>query len=310
MAEILITSEAFGRYSGKAKELLEEAGHHVIENPYKHALNHAEIIAHISEADAIICDLERIDADILSHAPQLKIIARRGVGLDSVDLVEADKRGIAVMRTPGIVEKPVAELVMSYILNVSRKVALMNHDMKNNIWRREVGSSLEGKVLGVIGLGNIAWEVIRKAKAFDMEVVYYSIDRAIDKEEEWGITYLEFDGVLHTADFVSIHTPLTDQTRGLFNKGTIAKMKQSAFLINTARGPIVNEQDLAEALLEGVISGAAIDVYDVEPKQDSPLMRLDNVILTPHIATNTVETAINMDVSAAQNIIHFFENVK
>lgn len=308
MPKILITSEYFQKYSDEGKNILLNSGFQVIDNPLGRFLQEDDIISCIGDADGIICDLEKISAKVIRNAPKLKIIARRGVGVDSVDLDEAQKRGITVARTLGVVEKPVAELVMSYILGFSRKIMAMDRYMKSNTWKKELGRGLEGKILGVVGLGNIAQEVVRKAKAFDMQVVYFTPNRSRDKEARSGAEFREFDRLLGTADFISIHAPLTEATRNMFTRDTFSKMKPTSFLINTARGAIVNEEHLAEALKEGSILGAAIDVYDVEPKKESPLMKLENVILTPHVGTYTKETFIKMDILAALNVAEFFKN--
>lgn len=309
MAVVLITSEYFGKFSDEGRALLIEAGFKVIDNPYGHKfLSEEEIIAHIGEAEAIICDLEKITKRVLDAAPNLKIIARRGVGIDSINLDEAAKRGIEVRRTTGVIEKSVAELVMAYILNHSRKIREMDAQLKKNKWNRILGSSLEGKILGIVGLGNIAAEVIKRAKAFDMEVVYFSASRSLQKEKAMGVDYLPLEELLARTDFVSLHIPLNSQTEKMFDYETLCRMKPEGFLINTARGPIVDELGLCRILKEGKIAGAAVDVFDVEPKPHSPLTQIENTILTPHIGTFTRETYIKMDIMAAQNIISFFRN--
>ncbi|MFT9495079.1 phosphoglycerate dehydrogenase [Anaerosolibacter sp.] len=305
--KVVITSEFFGRFSNEAERLLLEAGFEVVGNPYKKFLNEEEVISIVGDADAIICDLEKITKKVIDSAPNLKVIARRGVGVDSVDVAYAAEKDVLVARTLGVVEKPVAELVMAYILQIYRRIGESNKAMKEGSWTKILGNSLEGKVLGIVGLGNIGKELIRKAKAFDMEIVYSDVMRNTEAEEALGIQYVSFEELIENADIISIHAPLLESTKNLFNYDTMKKMKKQPVLINTARGPIVNEEDLCTALEEGLVSFAAIDVFDVEPKTDSPLRNHDNAILTPHNGTFTKEVFINMDILAAKNIIDYFK---
>ncbi len=307
MANVLITSEFFGKFSKAGKQLLLQAGHTVIDNPYgQKFLTPEEIIPHAGNADAMVCDLEHITKEVMDSAPNLKIISRRGVGVDSVDVAYAQEKGIAVARTLGVVEPPVAELVMAYILEFSRNISKLNQDMHNGIWFKRESSSVDQKTLGILGMGKIAREVARRACAFGMQILYYSLQRSEACEREFGAVYAPLDEVLSRADFVTLHMPLNEQTRGMLSYEAIAKMKPSAYLINTARGAIVEEDGLYRALLEKKIAGAAIDVYDCEPERDSRFRAFENVILTPHVGTFTREIFTRMDVLAAQNIIDFF----
>lgn len=309
MATVLITSEFFGKFSDEAKKMLISAGHRVIDNPYGHQfLTPEKIIPYIGEADAIICDLEKITQEVMEAAPNLKIIARRGVGVDSVDCAFARSRGIVVAKALGVVEAPVAELVMSYILGFSRKVAVMNQEMHQNRWSKMLGSSVDGKVLGIVGMGQIGLETAKRAKAFGMKICYADPTSNSRAEQEFGAERLPLEQLLVVSDFVSLHLPLMDSTRNLIGYPQLCLMKPTGILINTARGAIVDENGLAKALEEKRLAGAAVDVYDTEPKTDSPLVRFDNVMLTPHVATFTREIFIKMDILAAQNIMEMFQS--
>lgn len=302
--KVVITSEFFGKFSNEGERILREAGFEVVPNPYNKSLTEDEVISIIGEADAIIADLEKITKRVIDSAPNLKVIARRGVGVDSVDVNYANEKGITVARTLGVVEKPVAELVMAYILQSFRKLQESNLEMKAGRWTKYLGSSLEGKVLGIVGLGNIGKELVRKAKAFDMEVIYSDYVQKPEMEAELQVRFVSFDELLATADVISLHAPLTDETRNMINYQALQKMKKQPLIINTARGAIINEADLARGLEEKLVSYAAIDVFDVEPKTDSVLRKYDNAILTPHNGTFTKEVFIKMDVLAAQNVIN------
>ena len=308
MANVLITSEYFGRFSDAGKKVLTDAGFTVLDNPYGHKfLNPTLILPYVSTADALICDLEKITQEVMDAAPNLKIIARRGVGVDSVDTAYADKRGIEVARTLGVVEAPVAELVMGFLLAFSREIAGMNQSMHRGEWDKQLGRSMEKRSIGLVGMGKIAYEVARRACAFGMEILYTDLVRNERAERDFGARYLPFDELIQRSDFVTLHMPLTEDNRNLFDYETICRMKPEAYLINTARGAIVNEQDLARALKEKKIAGAAIDVYDVEPSEHSVLRECDNCILTPHVGTFTREIFIAMDVAAAGNIVRYWK---
>lgn len=304
MAQVLITSEFFGKFSGEAKEKLLNAGLEVLDNPYGHAfLTPEQIIPHIGGASAVICDLERITKEVIDAAPELKIIARRGVGIDNVDWRYAQSRGIETARTLGVVEKPVAELVMGYILDFARNISAMSAAMHEGHWRRVTCHSVDGAALGLVGFGNIARMVARRGAAMGMKILYYDIVRSEQAEKELGAVWCTLDELLKQADYVSLHTPLTDATKGMINAGRLSQMKPSACLINTSRGAVVDVAALAQALRAGIIRGAAVDVYDTEPETDSPLRGIPGVILTPHVGTFTEETFIRMDVAAAENVI-------
>lgn len=306
--KVAITSEFFGRFSDKAFKILEENGFEVIANKYEKYLDkEKEIVSLTKDADAVICDLEHISREVIDQSPNLKIIARRGVGTDSVAVDYAEKKGIKVARTLGVVEKPVAELVMAYILNVFRKIDALNTSMHQGDWNKILAHSIDGQTIGIIGMGNIGKEITRKAKAFDINVVYFDVNRQKEIEEELDIEYLELDELYRTADVITLHVPLNAATENLIDYSAAQKMEKAPLLINTSRGPVVNNEDLKKALDEGLISYAAIDVFDEEPKTDSVLKECENVILTPHVGTFTEEIFIKMDVLAAQNVVDYLK---
>lgn len=306
--KVAITSEFFGRFSDKAFKILEENGFEVIANKYEKYLDkEKEIVSLTKDADAVICDLEHISKEVIDQSPNLKIIARRGVGTDSVAVNYAEEKGVKVARTLGVVEKPVAELVMAYILNVFRKIDDLNTSMHQGDWNKILAHSIDGQTIGIIGMGNIGKEITRKAKAFDMNVVYFDVNRQKEIEEDLNIEYLELDELYRTADVITLHVPLNAATENLIDYSAAQKMEKAPLLINTSRGPVVNNEDLKKALDEGLISYAAIDVFDEEPKTDSVLKECENVILTPHVGTFTEEIFIKMDVLAAQNVVDYLK---
>ena len=308
MYNVLITSEYFGKFSNEAKQLLENSGFSVTDNPYGHKfLTPEEIIPYAKYADAFICDLEKITKEVIDSAPNLKIIARRGVGTDSVDVAYAEEKNIAVARTLGVVEPPVAELVMAYILEFSRKISMLSQSMHAGRWERCRCHSVDGKTLGIVGMGKIAYEVARRAKSFGMDILYTDTVCNEQAETEFGAQQKPICELLEQSDFVTLHLPLNRETANYIDYDKLCFMKQSAFLINAARGGVVNNADLKRALNENKISGAAIDVFEKEPETNSLFRGLENVILTPHVGTFTEEIFIKMDVAAAENIISFLQ---
>lgn len=308
MYNVLITSEYFGKFSGEAKQLLLANGFSVTDNPYGHKfLTPEEIIPYAKHADALICDLEKITKEVIDSAPNLKIISRRGVGTDSVDVAYAEKKNIAVARTLGVVEPPVAELVMAYILEFSRRISVLNQSMHAGRWERCQCHSVNGKTLGIVGMGKIAYEVARRAHSFGMHILYTDTVRNERAEAEFGAQQKPVGELLEESDFVTLHLPLTENTANYMDYGKLCKMKQSAYLINAARGGVVNCADLKRALCENKLSGAAIDVFEKEPETNSSFRGMENVILTPHVGTFTEEIFVKMDVAAAENIISFFQ---
>lgn len=305
--KVAITSEYFGKFSNEAFNVLKDNGFEVIENKYDKFLDKEEEIISLSkEANAIICDLEEISQNVIDQSPNLEIIARRGVGTDSVAVNYAKEKGIKVARTLGVVEKPVAELVMSFILNISRRIIPLNKEMHQGKWNKILGNSLEGKTLGIIGMGNIGEEITRKARAFDLDVIYHDVERKLEVEEKFEMEYSSLDELYQKADIITLHVPLNKHTENLIDYEALKKMKKKAILINTARGAVVNNKDLKKALDSDLIAYAAVDVFDTEPKTDSVLVDCDNVLLTPHVGTFTEEIFIKMDVLAAQNVVDFF----
>ncbi|MBI2063095.1 MAG: D-glycerate dehydrogenase [Candidatus Yanofskybacteria bacterium] len=266
--------------------------------------------------DALLSILtDQVTAEVMDVGlPTLKIIANYAVGFDNIDLEAAKQRGIMVTNTPGVLTDTVAEHTFALMLAIAHRIAeadRFSRDGKYSAWGPELllGTDVSGKTLGVLGLGRIGSRVAHHAvKGFDMKVLYYDPNQNSDFEKEYGAVYVaSVDDLLPQCDFVSIHVPLLDSTHHLINEERLKKIKQSAYLINTSRGPIIDEKALALSLSKGLIRGAAIDVFEHEPEITSELKELDNVILTPHIASATKETRDKMSKLAADNIIEALE---
>jgi len=272
----------------------------------------AEVLRRIAGKDALIALLtEKIDDELLAAAPGLRIVANVAVGYDNIDLAACTRRNVAVSNTPGVLDETTADLAWTLILAVARRLVEADAVARSGQWRgwnldQFCGTDVWGKTLGIIGFGRIGQAVARRSRGFGMRIVYNQRHRAPEAvEKELNAEFLPLDGVLAQADFVSLHVPLTPETRGLIGPAQLAKMKPSAFLINTSRGPVVQEAALAEALAAGTIAGAALDVYEREPLIHDGLRR-PNVVLAPHLGSGTVETRTKMATMAAENLIAFF----
>ncbi|MBI2024282.1 D-glycerate dehydrogenase [Candidatus Giovannonibacteria bacterium] len=297
---------------------LHDAGFEVEMNPVDKVLSKEELLHYLKdgEYDAVLSLLtDKIDADVLKGAGQkCKIFANYAVGFDNVDLIEAKKIGIMITNTPGVVSNTVAEHTFALMLAIAHRVSegdRFSRAGKYHGWEPMMllGTDLSGKTLGVIGLGHIGSRVAYYGKkGFDMNVIYYDIKRNNEFEKEIGAIFSETpEDVLKKSDFVSIHVPLMDSTKHLINADRLKMMKRDAYLVNTSRGPIIDEKALADALRNKIIRGAAIDVFEHEPAIEPELMKLENVILTPHIASATEEARDKMAVLAAENIIAALE---
>ena len=249
----------------------------------------------------------KVDDRLLVKAPKLKVIAQASVGYDNIDIEACKARGVRVGNTPGVLVDAVADLAYGLLLDSARMIVRGHEHVKSGAWGEHkglgFGVDLAGKTLGIVGLGAIGSAVVPRAKASKMNIIYHNNHRRPD-EGELGIEYAEFDTLLSSADFIMVLVPLTDKTRGLFGAAEFAKMKPSVRFINTSRGKVVDTMDLYEALRDGKIAAAALDVVDPEPLPiDHPLLCLSNVTITPHIGTSTVETRDAMALLTAKNIL-------
>jgi glyoxylate reductase len=293
-----------------ALELLREAGD-VWVSDRDEPLEQAELHEAVSGATAVLTLLhDRVDADFLDAAgPQLRCVANVAVGYDNIDVDAATSRGVLVTNTPRVLTEATADLTFGLILMVTRRLGEGERVIRSQTpwsWHMfyMLGSGLQGKTLGIVGLGAIGKAVARRARAFGMRVAYTDAQRAdAEVEAELEAAFVELDELLATADVICIHAPLTEETRHLINAERLRRMKPTAYLVNTARGPIVDEAALAEALRDGTIAGAALDVYEHEPEVDPGLRELDNAVLVPHLGSATLETRTAMAVLAARNAI-------
>lgn len=275
-------------------------------------LKKEEIIEKIKGQDALLCPLsDKIDKDVIDSGSDLKIIANYGAGFDNIDISYARDKGIVVSNAPAPASAvSTAELTFGLMLAAARKIVSGDKVTREGGfygWRPTfyLGSQLKGKTLGIIGLGNIGKNLAKRAKAFEMRVIYYSRTRKEDFEKEFGIEYRDKDYVIKNSDFLSLHTAFVPELHHMISKKELEMMKKSAILINASRGPIVDEEALANALIENEIAGAALDVYEFEPRVNEKLLDLSNVILAPHLGNATFEARLEMGENAKDNLIDF-----
>jgi glyoxylate reductase len=264
----------------------------------------------IEDIDGLLCLLtENIDDSLLSKAKKLKIIANMAVGYNNIDINSATKRGIMVTNTPGVLTETTADLTFGLLLATARRLTEASDYLKNGEWKtwspmQLTGQDINGATLGIIGLGSIGEALARRAKGFDMEVLYFNRSRKYEKENELGIKYSSFENLLQVSDFVCVMTPYTPETKHLIDSEQLSLMKENAVLINTARGGIVNETALYQALKNKEIWGAGLDVFENEPVSlDNPLLTLPNVVTLPHIGSATIATRMKMANLAVSNLI-------
>ncbi len=266
-----------------------------------------ETLAAVADADALVIrSATKADAELLNAAKNLKVIARAGVGVDNVDLEVATQRGIVVMNTPGGNTISTAEFTFGLMLALARFIPQGDASLRGGAWDRKsyTGVELRGKTLGIVGLGRIGREVAKRAVAFEMTVIGYDPYVEADAVAPLGIEKVSLDELYRRADFITLHSLVTDETRHMINAESIAKMKRGVRIVNAARGALIQEHDLAEAIKSGQVAGAALDVYESEPPPaDHPLVGLPNVIDTPHLAASTSDAQINVGVEAAQLVL-------
>lgn len=303
--KIVNTARNFNIDGCDAIDRMRKAGHEVIDyGDIVFESDEARLKA-VEDADVVIPAVEEMQADFLAKCKNLKLISVRGIGYDNVDVEYCNKHDIAVARALGTVEAAVAEQAMAYIMYFARRIDLQNKHMQNGEWKRIMMPGAKTKVLGLVGFGGIGKEIAKRGAACGMEIVYYCRNPRDEWTEEYGAKYMPLDELLQCSDYVSINLPLTNETRGMFSKEMIGKMKQGSVLINIARGAIVDNEALRDAVMNGHLAGAGVDVFEAEPCTDSVLMGVDGIALTPHTAPFTHETFVSMNNLTAQNVIDF-----
>ena len=274
------------------------------------SLTHEELLGIIKNYDALVIrSSTKVTEEVIEAAKRLKVIGRAGIGLDNVDIGAASKRGIVVMNTPEGNVITTAEHAVAMLMALSRNIPQAAASMRSHKWEKKLfrGRELFNKTLGVIGIGRIGRIVADRARGMKMNIIAYDPYIPAETIEKMGVEPVTLDGLLARSDCITVHTPFTPETRNLINRECFAKMKRNVLLVNCARGGIVNEHDLYEALQQGMIAGAALDVFEKEPPGDNPLLNLDNVIATPHLGASTDEAQENVAVAVASQIVDYLK---
>jgi D-3-phosphoglycerate dehydrogenase len=303
MNKILTSPSSFGQVGSEPVDLLVKNGYEVIDNPYGRKLTEDEVIEIAKDCIGIVAGVEPLTARVMDALPKLKCISRVGIGMDSVDLKYAAKKGIIVTNTPDGPTRAVAELTLAMTLSLLRKIPQAHYDLKNKVWKKQVGNLVLNKVIGVVGLGRIGKLVSQLFRGIGNPVIGYDPYADTAWASANGVELMDMDGLLSKADILTIHVPGNEDGSVVIGSKEINLLKNGAFLINISRGGIVDENALYDALKNKKLTGAAIDVFSEEP-YTGPLCDLDNVVLTPHLGSYAEEGKLLMEIDAVNNLIN------
>ena len=270
-------------------------------------LTESELVEFLNDADAALVGRDPVGERVVRALPRLKVVSKYGVGLDNIDRQALQTRGVTLCWTSGVNRRPVAELTFCFILGLCRKVFAGGYKLKRRQWVKDGGTSFAGKTLGIIGCGQVGKEVARLARPFDCRVLVRDILDMTEFCRQVGAAQVEFDDLIEAADIVSLHVPLTQATRRMIDDSVLRRMKPTAYLVNTSRGAVVDQQALKVALQEGVIAGAALDVFESEPPDDPEFLASPNLMVTPHIGGNSIEAVEAMGRAAIRQLVEFFD---
>ena len=303
---IVVTSPSFSKNPKLQKEIYKYFPNAKLNLDGKR-FNKSELIEYIKDADAIIVGLEPINQEVLDSCPNLKIISKYGVGLNNIDLDECKKRDIKIGWTGGVNRLSVAEMALGFMLMFSRNLFMTSNELKRGSWNKSGGFQLSGKTVGIIGCGFIGKELVRLLKPFGCKILVNDIINQDEYYKKEGLIEVTKNELYQESDIVTIHTPHNETTDNMVTLDILKSMKESAYILNTARGGIINEQDLKYALQNGIIAGAGIDAYVEEPPTDREFIELPNLICTPHIGGNAKEAVEAMGMSAIKHLVEFYK---
>lgn len=309
MLNVLITTVPFADKNSLPLELLKGVGANFVINPIGRKLKEEELAELIGDFDILIAGTEPITANVLNRAIKLKLISRVGIGLDNVDLLEAQKRGILVSYTPDAPAPAVAELTIGLMLSLLRNIHLANKQMHDGEWNRYFGRRISEITIGIIGVGRIGGRVLRRLSAFGTpRILVNDLTPNRNVAEKLKLEWVDKETIFKEADLISLHLPLTPQTKNLVKKEELLTMKQDALIINTSRGGIINENDLYSVLNSGHLGGAAIDVFEQEP-YSGDLARIERCILTSHMGSMSIDCRIKMEIEATEEAVRFISKM-
>ena len=305
MGKILVSASHFDTLCKDAWGLLEKNGHEVIYDKTRSfpAYSFEELKDIIGDIDAAIIGMDKYTEEVFEIAPKLKAVAKFGVGVDNIDLVAAKKHGVKALNAPGQNSNAVAELTVCYILDMLRKVIPIHEELKEGNWPRWIGSELRGKTVGLVGFGAIARLVAKKLQGFDVQIKAYDLYMNQKLADELGVKACSLDEIIETSDVVSLHIPVSDDTYHMFNTEMFMRMKKGSYLVNAARGGLVDLDDLTKALREGQLAGAALDAFEMEPLPKGMEIFNYNVVCTPHIGAESFEAYRDVSLCVSKDII-------
>jgi len=306
MPKILITPRSFAKYSDEPYTMLKNAGIECIKNPVGGILSKEEMLKHTKDIDGIIVGVDPLDKEVLTGS-NLKVVSKYGVGTDNIDLAYCKENNIDVEITRNANSEAVADYAFALILSVARKVVEIDRKCRTGDWSKIVSADVYGRKIGVVGLGAIGRGVVARAKGFNMEIYGFDMFKDDDYLKENNIRFASIDEMLKDCDFISFHIPLTAETKHIVNAKNLATAKKNLIIINTARGGVINEDDLYEALNNGTILGAGLDVFENEPPNGSKLLELESVVLGTHCAASSEGAVNEMSRMATENIINKFK---
>lgn len=307
MKKILITPRSYGKYNPDIANLLSDAGYTTVQNPFGRIMTKAEMMEQIQDCVGIIIGVDPLDADVLRCAPQLRAVSKYGVGTDNIDLDYCKAHSIEVSVTRGANSQAVADYAFSLLCACARKIPLIDRFCHEQDWAKRMGMDIYGKKLGILGLGAIGKGVAERAAGFHMDVLAYDLFWDETYATAKGIHYAPPEEIFSACDFISLHLPLTEQTRKIVDKAALTRMKPEAVLINTARGELIDEPALIEALRTGRIAAAGLDVFCEEPPTNADLYQLDNLIMGAHCAASTPGASMTMSRMATENLLQMLK---
>ncbi len=310
MEKILITPRSYGKADPSLFAKLEAAGYELVRNDTGGIMTKEQMVERVKDCTGIILGVDPMDADVIAAAPKLRAIAKYGVGVDNIDMKTAEAKDIQVSRTVGANSEAVADYAMALMLAVARRVIPIDRMCRQSDWSKVTTSDVSRKTIGLLGFGAIGKLVAQRAQGFSMKVLAYDVFWDEDYAKAHGIEYAKPETIFQECDFISLHLPLMEETRNFVGRAQIAAMKKNAVLINTARGGLIDEEALIEALRENRILGAGLDAFAEEPPKNQTWFELDNVVIGSHCAASTLGAAENMGLMATENLIRDLEATK
>jgi len=305
--KVLVSPSSFGQCGNEPLNLLKENNFEIINNPFGRKLTENEVIELARDAVGIVAGVEPLNKNVMDQLPKLKCISRVGVGMDSVDLKYAEGKGIAVVNTPDGPTRAVAELTIALSMDLLRRISRADSNMRNKVWKKEIGNLILGKTVGIYGLGRIGKETAKLFKALGAEIIAYDLYPDLEFADANEIQIADKNNLFETADIITIHVPGNKNKTPVISEIELNLIKNESFIINVSRGGVVDENALYDFLSKNKIAGAACDVFSFEP-YEGKLLELDNIVLTPHLGSYAKEAKLKMEIDAVKNLLKLLNN--